>query len=101
VNRAALRQVVADGPPPGVLAYAGETPVGWCAVAPREAYVHLERSRVLRLGPHDYHALAAVSPDVAREVGRLAAHRGSARRAATGDVWPAITYPWGAHSAAA
>jgi thioredoxin reductase (NADPH) len=34
-----------------------------------------ERSRVLRLGPADYHTLAAVAPDVAAEVGRLAAHR--------------------------
>jgi len=32
-------------------------------------------SRVIRVEPHDYHAVAAVAPDVAREVGRLAAHR--------------------------
>lgn len=47
-NRAAFRRVVEGGPPPGVLAYAGQAPVGWCAVAPRDAYSHLERSRVLR-----------------------------------------------------
>jgi GNAT superfamily N-acetyltransferase len=47
-NRAAFRRVVRTGPPPGVLAYAGGEPVGWCAVAPREAYVQLERSRVLK-----------------------------------------------------
>ena len=34
-----------------------------------------ERSRVLRLEPDDYHALAAVAPDVAKEVGRLASDR--------------------------
>jgi thioredoxin reductase (NADPH) len=34
-----------------------------------------EPTRVLRVEPHDYHAVAAVSPDVAKEVGRLARHR--------------------------
>ncbi len=34
-----------------------------------------EKSRVMRLEPDDYHALAAVAPDVAREVGRLASDR--------------------------
>ncbi|HUK77126.1 MAG TPA: FAD-dependent oxidoreductase [Thermoleophilia bacterium] len=33
------------------------------------------QSRLIRIEPHDYHAVAAVAPDVAREVGRLAAHR--------------------------
>ncbi|MFN2563684.1 MAG: GNAT family N-acetyltransferase [Gemmatimonadaceae bacterium] len=47
-NRAAFHRVVRKGPPPGILAYAEREPVGWCAVAPREAYVHLQRSRVLK-----------------------------------------------------
>ncbi len=47
-NREALRALVESGPPPGILAYAGAEPVGWCAVAPREAYVLLQRSRILR-----------------------------------------------------
>ena len=34
-----------------------------------------EASRVLRLDAHDYHVVAAAAPDVAKEVGRLAAHR--------------------------
>ena len=46
--RAAFREVVADGPPPGLLAYRDGTPVGWCAVAPREAYPRVLNSRVLR-----------------------------------------------------
>jgi GNAT superfamily N-acetyltransferase len=46
--RAALREVVADGPPPGLLAYRDGTPVGWCAVAPRDAYSRVLNSRVLR-----------------------------------------------------
>ena len=47
-NRAAFRRRVHSGSPPGVLAYIDDTPVGWCAVAPREEYVYLARSRVLR-----------------------------------------------------
>ncbi len=46
-NRDAFRRIVNDGPPPGVLAYVDRRPAGWCAVAPREAYGRLERSRTL------------------------------------------------------
>src|SRR5918999_4939529 len=47
-NRAAFREIVRKGPPPGILAYANGEAIAWCAVAPREAYVQLERSRVLK-----------------------------------------------------
>ncbi len=47
-NKAALRQLVRSRLAPGVLAYSGGRPVGWCAVAPREAYPRLENSRVLK-----------------------------------------------------
>jgi GNAT superfamily N-acetyltransferase len=47
-NKAALRRIVRAGPPPGVIAYDGTTPVGWCAVAPRQNYPFLARSRVLK-----------------------------------------------------
>ncbi len=47
-NRRRLNRLARTGPSPGILAYDGGVPVGWCAVAPREAYVRLERSRVLR-----------------------------------------------------
>jgi GNAT superfamily N-acetyltransferase len=46
--RAAFREVVDAGPPPGLLAYRDGRPVGWCAVAPREAYPRVLRSPVLR-----------------------------------------------------
>jgi GNAT superfamily N-acetyltransferase len=46
-NRRAFRRLVTSGETPGLLAYHRGTPVGWCAVAPREAYPALERSRVL------------------------------------------------------
>jgi GNAT superfamily N-acetyltransferase len=47
-NRRALRRLVSSDSPPGVLAYRGRTPVGWCAVAPRASYPRLARSRAMR-----------------------------------------------------
>jgi GNAT superfamily N-acetyltransferase len=46
-NRRELRKLVQAGPPPGILAYEGGEPVGWCAIAPRPEYPALGRSRVL------------------------------------------------------
>ena len=46
--KAAFREVVDERPPPGLLAYRDGVPVGWCAVAPREAYPRVLNSRVLR-----------------------------------------------------
>jgi GNAT superfamily N-acetyltransferase len=39
---------VKSGAPLGILAYDGDTPVGWCAVAPRAATPGLERSPVCK-----------------------------------------------------
>ena len=47
-NKQALQQIVGNGAKPGIIAYLGKEPVGWCAVAPREEYVALERSRILK-----------------------------------------------------
>ncbi|MEN6370231.1 MAG: GNAT family N-acetyltransferase, partial [Thermotogota bacterium] len=47
-NREAFRAIVASEDTPGLLAYVGEDPIGWCAVAPRERYVRLARSRTLK-----------------------------------------------------
>jgi GNAT superfamily N-acetyltransferase len=47
-NRQAFKEIVDAGEIPGLLAYAGEHPVGWCALAPRGAYPALERSRILK-----------------------------------------------------
>jgi GNAT superfamily N-acetyltransferase len=44
-NRRALKAIVKAGEVPGILAYAGAEPVGWCAVAPREAHPLWDRSR--------------------------------------------------------
>jgi GNAT superfamily N-acetyltransferase len=47
-NRGAFQRLVRKGPPPGILAYADGEAVAWCAVAPRDAYMQLARSRVLK-----------------------------------------------------
>ena len=47
-NRAALKALASATPSPGVLAYVDGEPAGWCAIAPREAYPVLARSRVLK-----------------------------------------------------
>jgi GNAT superfamily N-acetyltransferase len=43
-NRAAFREVVKRGPPPGLLAFAGDLAVGWCQVTPRDAVPCLDRN---------------------------------------------------------
>ena len=52
----------------------GEVPIVLGTVFP-VGFRALETTRVMRLDPPDYHAVAAVIPDVGKEVGRLAAHR--------------------------
>jgi GNAT superfamily N-acetyltransferase len=44
-NKKAMRALVRGGEIPGLLGYDGTEPVGWCAVAPRESYPALARSR--------------------------------------------------------
>jgi GNAT superfamily N-acetyltransferase len=47
-NKEALKNIVDSGKVPGILAYLQSKPVGWCAVAPRDDYQPLERSRLLK-----------------------------------------------------
>ena len=43
-NKAALRQIVRQGPPPGLLAFDGALAVGWCQVTPRDAVPWLDQT---------------------------------------------------------
>src|SRR5262249_22410207 len=52
----------------------GEVPITLGTVFP-VGFRAAGASRVMRIEPQDYHAVAAVAPDVALEVGRLSAHR--------------------------
>jgi GNAT superfamily N-acetyltransferase len=47
-NKKAMKQLVQKGEQIGMLAYLDDKPIGWCAVAPREKYIKLETSRVLK-----------------------------------------------------
>jgi GNAT superfamily N-acetyltransferase len=47
-NRKAMKKIVDSGEIPGILAYADGKPVGWCSVAPREKFILLENSRILK-----------------------------------------------------
>lgn len=46
-NKRAFKKIVTSNRKPGVIAYYGKEPIGWCAIAPRDEYVGLERSRIL------------------------------------------------------
>ena len=46
-NKRKFKRLVIGGIVPGILAYSGDQPIGWCAVRPREDYVRFEKSRVL------------------------------------------------------
>jgi thioredoxin reductase (NADPH) len=61
----------------------GEMPIALGTVFP-VGFRAAEPSRVMRIEAHDYHALAAVAPDIAKEVGRLAAHRMTGSRGLQG-----------------
>ncbi len=47
-NKRAFKRVVGSAPPPGLIAYDGDEPIGWIALAPRDDYPRLSRSRVLK-----------------------------------------------------
>jgi len=47
-NRLSMKAIIDSGEEPGILAYAGDQPIGWCSLAPREVFPALERSRILK-----------------------------------------------------
>ena len=47
-NKRAFKRIVVQGEEPGLLAYVDGEPAGWVAVAPREEYGGLARSRTLK-----------------------------------------------------
>jgi GNAT superfamily N-acetyltransferase len=42
-NKAAFREIVKRGPPPGLLAFADDVAVGWCQLTPRDQLPQLDR----------------------------------------------------------
>jgi GNAT superfamily N-acetyltransferase len=45
-NKSAMKKLVWEGKPAGIIAFIEEQPVAWCAFAPREDFLKLENSRV-------------------------------------------------------
>ena len=90
-NRSRLRARVSDPArsEPGILAYDGDEPIGWCAVAPREEYLRLRTTRIMRspdglpawailcLFVAASHRGAGVSVRLLEEAARLAFERGA------------------------
>jgi GNAT superfamily N-acetyltransferase len=58
-NRADFHSVVQRGPPPGLLAFEGDTAVGWCQVTPRHELPYLDGTT--RFGPLDPRPVWSVS----------------------------------------
>lgn len=47
-RKARLRALCEAGPPPGLIAYAGRTPLGWVTLGPRSDFLKLQRSPVMK-----------------------------------------------------
>lgn len=47
-NKRAMKKLVDSGRTPGLIAYQDGRPIAWCSVAPREEFLRLERSRILK-----------------------------------------------------
>src|SRR5829696_5968714 len=75
-----VERVVGDRHPGDIF---GEVPIVLGTVFP-VGFRAAEASRVMRIEPHDYHAVASVVPELAKEVGGLAAHRMSGTRGLQG-----------------
>jgi GNAT superfamily N-acetyltransferase len=43
-NKAAFKEIVKNGPPPGLLAFDGDVAVGWCQLTPRDQVPELDRA---------------------------------------------------------
>jgi thioredoxin reductase (NADPH) len=66
-----IEQVLGERRPGDIF---GEVPLTLGTVFP-VGFRAAEKSRVMRVEPRDYHAVAAVAPDLGKEIGRLASHR--------------------------
>jgi GNAT superfamily N-acetyltransferase len=47
-NKAALKRIAKRGPPPGLLAFDGDTAVGWCQLTRRDDLAWLNKTNMLR-----------------------------------------------------
>ncbi len=47
-NKTKMKRLVKSGERPGIIMYCDNKPMGWCAFAPREEFVRLKTSRILK-----------------------------------------------------
>jgi len=47
-NKLAMKAIVDSGEVPSILAYHNTKAIGWCAIAPKQSYPALSRSRILK-----------------------------------------------------
>jgi len=47
-NRGLMKGIVDSGHVPGILAYDGDEPVGWCSIAHRDEFPRFDRSRIFK-----------------------------------------------------
>jgi GNAT superfamily N-acetyltransferase len=47
-NKRKMKKLVESNAEPGILAYFNNEAIGWCAIAPRENFIRLEKSKVLK-----------------------------------------------------
>lgn len=47
-NKKKMKDLVRKGDQIGIIAYRSSVPMGWCSIAPREKFIKLENSRVLK-----------------------------------------------------
>jgi len=47
-RKARMKALASAGPPPGLIAYHGRTPVGWVTLGPRSDFAKLQRSPVMK-----------------------------------------------------
>ena len=99
-NRKAFRRIVKRGPPPGLIAFDGDLPVGWCQLTPRDLLPRLERSpRCKRVDDVPVWGLSCFYVRIGyRRKGVATALLGAALKAAKRAGAPALeAYPRDAH----
>ena len=47
-NKQSMKELVFSGKIPGLLGYFNDQPIAWCSIAPREEFIRLERSQILK-----------------------------------------------------
>lgn len=49
-RKKAMEDTINSGMSPGIIAYKGKEPIGWCSIAPKRDYVRLSNSRTIKKG---------------------------------------------------